>query len=420
MTVPVRPAAVARRAVLLGAAAAVAAPAMRAARAQARPTIKIGVLTDMSGSLKDTTGPGSVAAARLAAAEFMAANPGIAVEVIAADHLNKADVGLAIAREWYDRGDVDAITDIGNSAVALGCATLSRERDKVQLSTSAGTAELTGKACSPNGVQWTFDSYSIAHTIGTLVTERGGKTWFFVTPDYVGGKGVQAETQHFVEAAGGRVLGASLYPFPGTADFSSFLLQAQSSGADVVAFANGGDDMVNSVKQAREFGLLDDGKRSLVVLAANALSIALAGLPAMQGTTMVETFYWDLNDRTRAFTQRVRPTMPAGHFPNSLHAGNYGAVTHYLKAVKALGVAPARASGRAVVATMKRIPTDDDCFGRGSIREDGRTIHPNYLFAVKSPGESRGPDDVLKLLATTPADEAFRPLAQSACPLLHA
>jgi branched-chain amino acid transport system substrate-binding protein len=406
-----------RRNLLLTAAAA---PMATATRAQPKPTIRIGVLTDMSGTLKDTTGPGSVAGARLAAEEFMAANPDIQVEVIAADHRNKADVGLSIAREWYDRDGVDAITDIGNSAVALGCSTLTREKDKVQLNTSAGTTELTGKSCSPNGIQWTFDSYSIAHTMGTLVTARGGKTWFFVTPDYTGGKGIQAETQRFVEAAGGKVLGGALYPFPDTTDFSSYLLQAQSSGATVVAFANGGDDMVNSVKQAREFGLMQDGSRAIVVLAANALSIALAGLPAMQGVLMVECFYWDLNDRTRAFAQRVRPLMPEGHFPNSLHAGNYAAVTHYLKAVKALGVAPAKASGRAAVAMMERIPTDDDCFGVGSIRADGRAIHPNYLFVVKTPAESRGPADVLRLLATTPIDSAFRPLSESTCPLLHA
>ena len=390
----------------------------RAGNAQAKDLIRIGVLTDMSGTLRDTTGPGSVAGARLAASEFTAANPDIAVEVIAADHQNKTDIGTNIAREWFDRGGVDAISDLGNSAVALGCQTVTRQKDKVQLSTSPGTTELTGRMCSPNGVHWTFDSYSIAHTMGTLVTETAGKTWFFVTPDYAGGKDVQELTTHFVEASGGKVLGAALYPFPGTSDFSSFLLQAQSSGAAVVAFANGGDDMVNSIKQAREFGLDRNGTR-LAVLAANAFSIAREGLPTMQRVLMVETFYWDLNDRTRAFAARYRPLMPPGSFPNSLHAGNYGAVTHYLKAVKALGAAKAKQSGAAVVAAMKQMPTDDDCFGTGFIREDGRAIHPNYLFQVKTPAESRGPEDVLNQLAMTPADQAFRPLAQSACPLIH-
>ena len=388
---------------------------VRSGRAQASTVIRVGVLTDMSGPLRDTTGPGSVAAAKLAVAEFTAANPDIAVEVVVANHLNKADVGTNIAREWYDRGGVDVITDIGNSAVALGCATVTRQKDKVQLSTSPGTTELTGRMCSPNGIQWTFDSYSIAHTIGTSVTAMGGKTWFFVTPDYTGGKGVQEETTRFIVAGGGAVVGSVLYPFPDTTDFSSFLLQAQASGAAVIAFANGGDDMINSIKQAREFGLMRDGVR-IVVLAANALSVAKAGLADMQRVLMVECFYWDLNERTRAFAARVKPSMPAGYFPNSLHAGNYSAVTHYLKAVKELGAARAKASGREVVAMMKKLPTDDDCFGAGSVREDGRKIHPNYLFEVKAPSESRGPDDVLRLLATTPAEQAFRPLAQSACP----
>ena len=251
------------------------------------------------------------------------------------------------------------------------------------------------------------------------MTRDFGKDWFFVTPDYVGGKGVQEETTRFIQEAGGKVVGGVLYPFPGTTDFSSFLLQAQSSGASVVAFANGGDDMINSVKQAREFGLVRDGVR-IVVLAANALSIAREGVATMQGVLMVETFYWDLNDRTRAFAARLKPSLAPGYFPNSLHAGNYSAATHYLKAVKALGPARAKASGREVVAMMKRMPTDDDCFGPGLVREDGRKIHPNYLFEVKAPAQSHGPDDVLRLLATTPADQAFRPLSQSACPDIRA
>jgi branched-chain amino acid transport system substrate-binding protein len=404
-----------RRRGLLSGSVATGLLGFRRGHAEAGNTIRIGVLTDMSGSLRDTTGPGSVAGAKLAAAEFTAANPGIAVEVLAADHQNKADVGTSIAREWFDRGGVDAITDIGNSAVALGCVAVTRQKDKVQLTTSAGTTELTGRSCSPNGIQWTFDSYSIAHTMGTLVTEIAGKTWFFVTPDYAGGKSAQEETARFVQAAGGKALGAVLYPFGSTSDFSSYLVQAQSSGAAVVAFANGGDEMINSVKQAREFGLERGGAR-LAVLAANALSIGREGVQTMQGVLMCETFYWDLNDRTRAFASRFKPLMPPGYFPNSLHAGNYGAVTHYLKAVKALGVERAKASGGEVVAMMKKLPTDDDCFGAGYVREDGRVIHPNYLFEVKTPAESRGPDDVLRVLATTPADQAFRPLSESACP----
>jgi branched-chain amino acid transport system substrate-binding protein len=386
-------------------------------RAEAAQAIRIGVLTDLSGPLRDTTGPGSVAGATLAAREFVAQNPDIAVEVVAADHQNKPDIGVTIARQWYDRDGVDAITDVGNSAVAIACSTVAAEKDKVLLATSPGLGDLTGKACTPNTIHWTFNTYSIAHTISAAVVARGGTTWFVVAPNYAGGKTLLDTTTTFVEGAGGKVVGSVSYPFPDTRDFSSFLLQAQASGAKVVAFANGGDDMVNSIKQANEFGLTQGGQQ-MVVLAANALSLALAGLEAMQGVIVTETFYWDLNDRTRSFRKRVQPLMPAGQFPNSLHAGNYAAVLHYLKAVKEVGVGAAKASGRVAVARMKAIPTDDDCFGPGEVRADGRAIHPNYLFQAKTPGQSKGWDDVLTLLATTPASEAFEPLSKSACPLV--
>ena len=386
--------------------------------ARAAQTVRIGVLTDLSGTLRDTTGPGSVAGATLAAREFMAENPEVAVEVISADHQNKPDTGLAIARQWFDRDGVDAITDVGNSAVALGVNTVARDKDRVLLATSPGAGDLTGKACSPNTVHWTFNSYAIAHTISSAVVARGGTTWFIVAPDYTAGRTLLDTTSQFVKAARGTVVGSVSYPFPETKDFSSFLLQAQASGAEVVAFANGGDDMVNSVKQAHEFGLVAGGLQ-LVVLAANALSIALAGLDAMSGVIVTETFYWDLNDRTRAFRDRIQPLMPRGQFPNSLHAGNYAAVRHYLKAVKAAGVEAAKASGRVAVAEMKALPTDDDCFGAGEVRADGRTIHPNYLFQVKTPAQSREWDDVLTLLATTPAAEAFEPVS-AACSLVKA
>jgi len=401
-----------RRSVILSAAGLLAAPLVRA---QGTPPIRIGVLTDMSGVNRDPTGPGSVAGAQLAANEFMAANPGQVVDVVVGDHLNKPDNGVAIVSEWYDRGGVDAIADLGNSAVALACSTVSQQKDKVQLNSGAGTAELTGRMCSPNGIHWTFDSYGIANTMGTLLTQEGGKTWYFITPDYTAGKDVQEETSRMVAKAGGKVLGAALYPFPSTTEFSSYLLQAQASGADIVAFANGGDAMVNCVKQAREFGV----KQRLAVLAANALSVAKAGLDTMQGVMMVETFYWDLNDRTRAFDKRIRPLLAPGYFPASLHAGAYAAVTHYLKAVRQMGVPEAKASGRKVVEAMKAMPTDDDCFGHGYIRVDGRCVHANYLFEAKRPEDSRGFDDVLKLVATTPANEAFRPLSESTCPLVR-
>ena len=387
----------------------------RRARAQQTQTIRIGVLTDMSGPNKDPTGPGSVAGAQLAANEFMAEHPAIKVEVLSADHLNKADAGVGIAREWYDRDGVDVIADLGNSAVALGCTTVTQQKDKVQLNTGAGTAELTGRMCSANSIHWTFDSYAIAHTMGTLLTDTIGKTWFFITPDYAAGKDVQAETTKMVETVGGKVVGGVLYPFPSTTEFSSYLLQAQASGAAIVALANGGDNMVNSVKQAHEFGIT----QRLAVLAANALSVAKAGLESMQGVMMVEAFYWDLNDGTRAFDKRIRPLLAPGYFPNSLHAGAYAAVRHYLKVVDQIGVTAAKASGRAAVAAMERMPTDDDCFGKGEVRIDGRCIHPFYLFEVKKPAESRGFADVLKLVATTPADQAFRSLSESTCPLVR-
>ena len=407
-----------RRGLLQAGVATAATAALRIGPAHAAQTIRIGVLTDLSGPLRDTTGPGSVAGATLAAHEFVAQNPDIAVEIIAADHQNKPDVGVTIAREWFDRGGVDAITDVGNSAVALGCSTVAAEKNRVLLATSPGLGDLTGKACTPNTVHWTFNTYAIAHTISAAVVARGGRTWFIVAPDYAGGRTLRDTTTAFVEGAGGAVIGSVNYPFPDTQDFSSFLLQAQSSGAKVVAFANGGEDMVNSIKQANEFGLTQSGQQ-MVVLASNALSIALAGLDAMQGVIVTETFYWDLNDRTRSFRRRVQPLMPVGHFPNSLHAGNYAAVLHYLKAVKAIGVDAAKASGRASVARMKMIPTHDDCFGPGEVRADGRAIHPNYLFQAKTPAQSKGWDDVLNLLATTPTADAFQQLSESACPLIR-
>ncbi len=403
-----------RRALL---ATAAAATICRAGPADAATVLRIGVLTDLSGPLRDTTGPGSVAGATLAAREFAAANPGVAVQVIAADHQNKPDIGVGIARQWFDRDGVDAITDVGNSAVALGCSTVAADKDKVLLAASPGLGDLTGKACTPNTVHWTFNTYAIAHTIGSAVVRLGGATWFIVAPDYAGGQTLQDTTAGFVAAAGGTVVGSVRYPFPDTRDFSSFLLQAQASGAKVVAFANGGDDMVNCVKQAHEFGLTQGGQQ-LVVLASNALSIALAGLEAMGG-----------RDRDRDVL--LGPERPHAGVPQPGAAADAGRAVPQQPARRQLRRgAPlpegggrhrhrgrASASGRAAVAAMKAMPTDDDCFGPGSVRADGRVIHPNYLFQAKTPAESRGWDDVLRLLATTPADEAFAPLSRSACTL---
>jgi branched-chain amino acid transport system substrate-binding protein len=389
------------------------------ARAQPSDTIRIGVLTDLSGPYRDVTGPTSVACARLAVEEFTQAHPDIKVELIAADHMNKADVGVSIVREWFDRGDVDVVTDIGNSAVAIALSAVCSEKDKIQLNTAAGSSELTGKRCSANLIHWSYDTWCFAHAIGDALTRAGGSTWYFVTADYAFGHAIQTDTTRFIEAAGGKVVGASAYPFPGTTDFSSYLLAAQSSGAKVLAFANAGDDFINCVKQANEFGVTKGGVKVAGII--NSITVVVAaGLPVMQGLTVSETFYWDLNERTRAFMARVRPRLPAGVFPTYTHAGAYAAVSHYLKVVREMGVAKAKTSGRETIAAMKAMPTDDDCFGKGLIRADGRKIHPAYLFEVKTPAESRYPGDVYRLTSTIPIDKAFRPMNEGGCSLVPA
>ncbi|GGG38963.1 ABC transporter permease [Caldovatus sediminis] len=411
--------AIERRNLLAGAAAAPIAAALplagRRARAQAANTIRIGVLNDQSGLYRDPTGPVSVACARLATQEFAAR--GINVEVIAADHQNKPDVAVNIARQWFDRDGVDAIADVGASSVALAVADLVREKNRVMLNTSTATSDLTGRACTPNTVHWTYDTWMLAKSTGGATVRAGGDTWFFITADYAFGHALERDTANFVRQAGGRVLGGVRTPFPGTTDFSSFLLQAQASGAKVIGLANAGGDTINCVKQAAEFGLTRRGVK-LAALLMVLTDVHALGLRTAQGLVCSESFYWDLNDRTRAFAQRARAV--AGQVPLTMHqAGSYAAVLHYLKAVADMGVAQAKADGRAVVARMKAMPTDDDCFGPGRIREDGRKLHPAYLFEVKRPEESRGPFDLYKLLQTTPAEEAFRPLGEGGCPLVR-
>ena len=410
-----------RRALLAGTAAAAALPVpglIRSSRAQDNNVIRIGVITDLSGPYRDVQGPTSVACAKQAASEFTAANPEIKVEVLQADHQNKPDVGSQIVRQWFDRGGVDVITDVGNSSLALACRTIVGEKDKVAIITSAGSSDLTGKSCGPNLVHWGWDSWCVAHSTGAALTKAGGKKWFFITPDYAFGHAQQADTARFVEGAGGKVVGAAIYPFPTTTDFSSYLLQAQTSGADVVAFTNSGADLTNCLKQAQEFGI-GGGNVTLAAMIGYITDVVAMGLPVAQGLTLTETFYWDLNDRTRSFMQRIRPSLPNNVFPNMSQAGNYSGVLHYLKAVKELGVEHAKASGRAVMDTMKAMPTDDDCFGPGHIRVDGRKTHAAYLFTVKKPNESRVPGDIYKLVATTPESEAFRPLSEGGCPLVR-
>ncbi len=406
---------ISRRAVM---ATATALVPLRHARAEENATIRVGMLTDMSGPYRDVTGPVGVSCARQAIAEFARTNPGIAVEMLVADHQNKPDIAVGVVREWFDRGGVDMILGVDSSAVALACTNITAELDKVHLNTGAGTSVLTGKACNANTVHWTLDTWNIPHSTSTAVVKGGGDSWFFITADYTFGHTAQADTTKFIEAAGGKVVGSALFPFPDTHDFSAYLLKAQASGAKVLGFAAAGSNFVNCVKQAREFGI--DRTMTLAALACFVNDVIAMGLPTAQGLVLTENFYWDLNDRTRAFTQRMRPAVAAGVFPNMDQAGSYSALAHYLKVVAQLGAAPAKRSGRATVAAMKRMPTDDDCFGSGSIREDGRKIHPAYLFRVKKPEESRYAGDVYALLATTPAEEAFRPLADGGCPMIRA
>jgi branched-chain amino acid transport system substrate-binding protein len=387
------------------------------ARAQQRrpeETIRIGLLHDMSGAYRDISGPTSVACARQAIREFQAANPAIAVDLLVADHQNKSDVGLATARQWFDRENVDVVLGVSNSALAIAMKTVVEQKDKVHLNSSAATSALTSEHCSPNAIHWAYDTYCLSHATGEPLVKQGYDSWFFITPNYAFGHTLQADTTKSVEAGGGRVVGAISYPFPETTDYSGFLLQAQASRAKVVAFLGAGTDFVNAVKQAQEFGLMRSGIR-FVGLTGYINGVMSLGLQTAQGMTQTETFYWDLNDRTRAFMDRLRPNLPANTFPCHNHAGDYSALAHYLKVVKALGPARAKASGKAAVAAMIDMPTDDDCFGQGSIRRDGRKVHPTYLFEVKAPAESRSPGDVYKVLAVTSAERSFRPIAEGMC-----
>jgi branched-chain amino acid transport system substrate-binding protein len=401
-----------RRLLAAGTAAALLPAPLSRARAQAN-TIRLGVLTDMSGPYRDATGPGCVVLTQAAVAEFNAR--GFTVEVLQADHQNKPDVGANIARQWYDQG-VDAIIDVPTSSVALAVNQIAREKNKVFLNSGAATSDLTGAQCSPNTVHWTYDTWMLAKGTAAAIVRQGGDTWYFITADYAFGHALQRDTARFVEAAGGRVLGAARYPFPATTDFSAFVLQAQASRAKVLGMANASTDTVNTIKAAREFGLHRTMK--LAALLMGIVDVRALGLEAGQGLLLTESFYWDLNDRTRALTARVRQANQ-NRPPTMVQAGCYGAALHYLKTVADMGVAAAKADGRAVVARMKAMPTDDDAFGRGTIRADGRKIHPAYLFEVKSPAESRGEWDVYKLAATTPGEEAFRPLNEGGCPLVR-
>jgi len=394
-----------------------AATPMTGARAQAANTIRIGVLTDMSGPFRDISGPTSVVATRTAVQDF--GNRGFNVEVLVADHQNRPDVGVSLARQWIDRDGVDAVVDVPSSGVALAVNSVMRERNKVYLNSTAATVELTGGQCSPNTIHWTYDTWMLARSTGGALVRAGGQSWYFITADYAFGHSLESQTMEFVRQAGGRVVGSVRHPFPGTTDYSSFLLQAQASRAQIVGIANAGVDAINAIKQAGEFGLMRRGQRvaGLLVFANDVNSM---GLQVAGGSVLTETFYWDLNDRTRAVSQRIVANgTPAGNRPSMGHAGCYSATMHYLKTVADMGVANAKASGVNVINRMKAMPTDDDAFGAGTIRPDGRKLHPAYLFQVKTPQESRGAWDFYTLLQTTPAEEAFRPMAAGNCALVR-
>jgi len=403
-----------RRTLLQTAAATTLAPLGRA-RAQT-PKISIGVLTDLSGTYRDNTGLTSIACAQQAIAEFRTMKPEITVEFRSADHQNKPDVGATIARQWFDEG-VDAIVDVPTSSVALAVAQIARSKDKILLDASATSTALTGSQCSPNTIVWSFDTYMLAVSTGGAMVKAGGKTWFFVTADYAFGHSLEEQTTKLVLAAGGKVLGRVRYPFPDTTDFSAFLQQAQASGAQVLGLANAGLDTVNCIKQAHEFGLPQSGMR-IAPLLMFITDVHALGPKLCQGLHLTESFYWDLNDRTRAFTKRIVARTP-NNWPSQAHASSYSVTLHYLKAVADMGVAEAKKSGRATVERMKRIPTDDDAFGKGYIRADGRGVFPAYLFEVKSPAESKSPWDLYKLRAITPAEQAVHPLGEGGCPLTH-
>ena len=380
----------------------------------AQSSVKIGVLTDMSSLYADATGPGSVAAAKMAAADFMKDHPNIKVEVVSGDHQNKADVGTQIANQWYDIDRVNMIIDVPNSGVALAIAEVTRQKNKVFIGSGPASSDLTGAKCSPNTVHWTYDTWMLANGTGKAIVKTGGDTWFFLTSDYAFGHALERDTSAVVEANGGKVLGKVRHPI-NTNDFSSFLLQAQSSKAKVIGLANAGGDTINSIKQAAEFGIVKGGQ-NLAGLLVFASDINALGLPTAQGLIFTETWYWDLNDASRAWTKRWQAERnAAGKVPTMNMAGVYAGTLHYLKAVAALKNAT---DGKAVVAEMKKLPTDDPLFGKGVIRADGRKIHPAYLFEVKKPSESKYAGDFYKVRATIPAEEAFRPLKDGGCPLV--
>ncbi len=389
-----------------------AALATGAAQAQVSDNvIKIGVLTDMSSLYTDLTGAGSVVAARMAVEDSGIEKRGYKVEVVSADHQNKPDVGSAVARQWYDVDKVDVIVDTPNSGVALAVNQITRDKGKAFLISGAASSDLTGKACSPNSIHWTYDTWMLANGTGSAIVKTGGDSWYFLTADYAFGHALERDTEAVVLKNNGKVLGKVRHPL-NSQDFSSFLLQAQASKAKIIGLANAGGDTTNAIKQAAEFGIVKGGQ-NLAGLLVFVTDIHALGLPTAQGLIFTETFYWDLNDQTRAFAKRFA-ALDKGIHPTMIHAGVYASLLHYFKAVEALK----GDDGTKVIAKMKETATDDPLFGKGTIRVDGRKLHPAYLVEVKKPAESKGPWDYYKIRTTIPADQAFRPLADGACPLV--
>ena len=398
-------------ALMLGTAIAVAAGT--GAFAQDK-TIKIGNLTDMSGLYADVGGAGSTLAAQMAIDDSGLAKKGWKVDLISADHQNKPDVGGTIARQWADVEKVDVIVDVLNSGVALAVATAVTEKNTIMINSGAASSDLTNSKCSPNVVHWTYDTYMLANSTGAALVKAGGDSWFFLTADYAFGAALERDTTAAVTKAGGKILGSVKHPL-NSSDFSSFLLQAQASKAKIVGLANAGGDTTNSIKQAAEFGIVKGGQKlaGLLLFISDVNSL---GLNVAQGLNFTSTFYWDMNDDTRAFSARFAEKMKNNAKPTMVQAGVYSGLLHYFKALEAMGGNPH--DGKAVVEKMKSMPSDDKLFGKGEIQPNGRALHPAYLFEVKSPAESKGPWDYYKLIGTTPGDQAFRPLSESVCPLV--
>jgi len=395
------------------AAMAIAASPNRALADAPFSRVKLGVLSDFTSLFSASGGEGLVVAVRMAVKDFQAENPdaGFAVDVVFADHQNSPDIGATVARQWFNAQDVDVALDVVNSPIALAVSDVARAANRVMLVSGSGSTRLTGDQCSPNTVHWTYDTYSYGHAIGDVLTRAGGKTWFFITADYGFGHDLQDQTVDAITRAGGRVIGATAHPL-NTPDLSSFLLQAQASGAQVVGLANAGGDVVNAVKQAAEFGLSPKQRIAAINVGVNdvhAMSLSLA-----QGLTVVEPFYWDMNEGTRTWTKRFN-ALYTKNYPSMHHAGCYAATLHYLRAAAVVK----SHDGKRIVEQMKATPTNDPLFGPGTIREDGRKMHPLFLFEVKTPAESKYPWDYYKLTTTIPADKAFRPLADGGCAFLR-